>query len=450
MSVTALRAGGRPTNPSRTYASSRGRRVALSTAAVLIAGTAFSSVLNAHDFWLVPDPFAVASGGVISVLGQSGTRFPSSESATPPNRIVDARVIGAGSTTTVSDLTTDGKSLRLREKPATAAQYLVAVRLAPRSTKGAVTAFRRYLTAEGANDEDGRLEREGAFQGRDTIAYRVDKYAKTIVQVGSGGARAFATSAGHALEFIPLTDPASAHVGDTIAIRVVAGTTAASHITVHAGAAADSGLRGQGPGSDPDLHLRADAQGVVRVPLSKGGLWNVRAAHVTTAAGGGEWQVVWTTFVFPAGASHEPLRGDTRGAPVNTMAGVFGDSANVVAALARFHAALSAGDSTGALAVLAADVSILESGEYQNRAEYASHHLMGDIEFARAVHSQYTPVQVVVRGDVAWVASGSTTQGEFRGRPVNSVGAELAVLSRGPAGWQIRSIHWSAHARRTP
>ena len=75
---------------------------------------------------------------------------------------------------------------------------------------------------------------------------------------------------------------------------------------------------------------------------------------------------------------------------------------------------------------------------------------MGDIEYARAVRSQHTPVQVVVHGDVAWVASGSTSQGEFRGRAVNSVGAELAVLSRGPTGWMIRSVHWSGHARRTP
>ena len=426
------------------------RRVTVLTAAGVIAGAAFYSVLDAHDFWLVPDPFAVASGGVISVLGQSGTRFPSSESATPPNRIVDARVIGAGTTIKVTDLTTDGKSLRLRERPSSAGEYVVAVTLAPRSTKAAVAALRRYLTLEGAGDEDARLERDGAFQGRDSIAYRVEKYAKTIVQVGSGGARGFATSAGHALEFILLTDPANAHVGDTIAIRIVAGGSPAANIMVHAGAAVDSLLRGQGPGSDPDLHLRADGQGVVRVPLSKPRFWNVRAAHVTTTAASGEWVVAWTTFVFPAGASHELSRGDARGGAGGAIAGVFGDSVAVVATLARFHDALSAGDSSGALALLAEDVSILESGDYQNRAAYASHHLMGDIEFARAVRSQHTPLQVVVRGDVAWVASGSTTQGEFRGRAVNSVGAELAVLSRGPGGWIIRSIHWSGHARRTP
>jgi hypothetical protein len=41
-------------------------------------------------------------------------------------------------------------------------------------------------------------------------------------------------------------------------------------------------------------------------------------------------------------------------------------------------------------------------------------------------------------------------QGEFRARAVNSVGAELAVLTRAGDGWRIRAIHWSSRARRTP
>ena len=124
------------------------------------------------------------------------------------------------------------------------------------------------------------------------------------------------------------------------------------------------------------------------------------------------------------------------------------DSADALAALTKFHAALAAGDTAAALLVLAPDVTILEGGEIQSRAEYAAHHLMADIEYARAVHSVYTPTHVVVQGDVAWIASTSASEGTMRGRTVNSVGAELAVLSHGTAGWQLRSVHWSSHARR--
>lgn len=123
------------------------------------------------------------------------------------------------------------------------------------------------------------------------------------------------------------------------------------------------------------------------------------------------------------------------------------DSASVVAAVHGYHKALADGDSAAALALLTGDAVILESGGMETRAEYRSHHLPSDIAFARAVKSVSGPIHVTVRGDVAWVASTSTTQGEFRGRPINSAGAELMVLVRTPAGWKIAAIHWSTGRR---
>lgn len=124
------------------------------------------------------------------------------------------------------------------------------------------------------------------------------------------------------------------------------------------------------------------------------------------------------------------------------------DSADVVATVERFHAALAAGDSAAALALLTPDVVIVESGGVETREDYRSHHLSADIAFARAVKGERAPLRVTVRGDVAWAIGTSTTVGEYRGRPVNSSGAELVVLTRTPQGWRIAAIHWSSRARR--
>ena len=124
------------------------------------------------------------------------------------------------------------------------------------------------------------------------------------------------------------------------------------------------------------------------------------------------------------------------------------DSAAVAATVGRFHAALAAGDSVGALALLAPDVVILESGGVELRDDYRSHHLPADIAFARAVKGERSPLRVVVRGDVAWASGTSTTAGEFNGRQVNSTGAELVVLTRAAEGWRISAIHWSSRNRR--
>ena len=124
------------------------------------------------------------------------------------------------------------------------------------------------------------------------------------------------------------------------------------------------------------------------------------------------------------------------------------DSAAVAQAVNDFHKAVSSGDSTAALALLATDAVILESGGMESRAEYRSHHLAGDIGFAKAVTSTDGPVNVTVAGNTAWTHRTSTTQGTFNGRAINSSGAESMVLTKEASGWRIRAIHWSSRNRR--
>lgn len=125
-----------------------------------------------------------------------------------------------------------------------------------------------------------------------------------------------------------------------------------------------------------------------------------------------------------------------------------GDSAAAVATVNRFHELMASADSTGAAALLASDLVVLESGGYENLAEFRAHHVPADIEFARATKSERRVRAVSVQGDVAWVTSTSTTEGEFHGRAINSAGAELMVLRRERDGWKISAIHWSSRARR--
>ena len=125
------------------------------------------------------------------------------------------------------------------------------------------------------------------------------------------------------------------------------------------------------------------------------------------------------------------------------------DSTSAVAAVAAFRTALAKGDSLGALALLAPDVTIMEAGEIELLPEYRRHHLSADVAFARAIPGVHTLRSVVVLGDAAWVGSTTVTEGQLNGRTINSAGAELIVLSRqGPgAPWTIRAVHWSSRQR---
>ena len=114
----------------------------------------------------------------------------------------------------------------------------------------------------------------------------------------------------------------------------------------------------------------------------------------------------------------------------------------------RFDSLLVAGDSIAALALLAPNAVVLESGGIETREQYRAQHLPADIEFVRAVRATRDPVHAVVRGDVAWTTATSITQGAYHGRAVNVAGAALMVLAREPGGWRIQAIHWSSHARK--
>ena len=125
------------------------------------------------------------------------------------------------------------------------------------------------------------------------------------------------------------------------------------------------------------------------------------------------------------------------------------DSSDVASVVSRYHDALATGDSATALSLLTDDALILESGSVETRADYRAHHLPADIAFARAIRAQRGPIRVRVRGDVAWTSSTSTTQGDYNGRAINSVGAESMVLLREAQTWRISSIHWSSRTRRS-
>jgi len=116
----------------------------------------------------------------------------------------------------------------------------------------------------------------------------------------------------------------------------------------------------------------------------------------------------------------------------------------VLDAVGRFRAILSSGDTAGIHALLARDLRVLESGTVENREEYLSHHLSEDIAFSKAVPENRTSSSYTCEGNAAWLVSTSTAVGKFGSRNINSVGAELLLLSRTPTGWIIRAIHWSS------
>ena len=276
------------------------RRIALTVVASMIGAAS----ATAHDFWIIPDMFAYAADATVHVNGrQGGGKFPAG-TAVQPERVVDARVIGATSTTKITVMSVEGSSLRLQQKPATAGQYLVVVGLAPRILRQTPAGVIAFLKAEGGASEAGRLERENVLAGLDSVIFTAASYAATLAQVGKGGPRAFGKAAGLRLEFVPLHDPAHVHVGDTLHVQVLGNGAPVPNIGIDLAAGVDSAA-GAGA-SVTRIAFNADAKGIVHLPLSAAGPMMLRSAYASRKAGGAptEWDVSRTTYVFNVGTKH--------------------------------------------------------------------------------------------------------------------------------------------------
>ena len=279
------------------------RRILL--AAVAMCGALLIAVAaSAHDFWLVPDAFAIAEGSALVVRGQTSSRFPDSESAVALDRVADARLLSASADERITELAHAGNSLVLRHRPTARGQQIVAVALHPRSVRESAASFRRYLELEGAPDALARVDREGLLRGRDSVTRRYAKYAKAVVEVGRRGPRAFSRLARHPLELVPLDDPTGLRAGDTLLVRVLYRGLPLGSARAHASYVTHPEGPGRSAVSDrraaADIHLAADRAGVIRMRVNAPGLWNIRMIHVTRAdaGSGADWDTHWATMVF--------------------------------------------------------------------------------------------------------------------------------------------------------
>jgi uncharacterized GH25 family protein len=284
-------------------ATRRATVVAVAACIAVLTGTV--SIAAAHDFWVIPDMFAIERDSVVHASGRTGTRFPTG-SAVQPARVADARLIGESGEWKITNLTVEGGSLRLHQKPPSNGQYLIAVSLTSRTTRSTPAGMLRFLRLEGGAAEADRLERENAVSGTDSLEYSSTSYGSAIVQFGRAGGRAFSKPTGFPLEFVPVNDPAHLHTGDTLHVRIMGGGKPLANAAVYVGAAADSaGTSADNATPAGSRSLTADSNGILHVPLHAAGAWNLRAAYVArTAERTTSWNIARATYVFGVGARH--------------------------------------------------------------------------------------------------------------------------------------------------
>jgi hypothetical protein len=111
-----------------------------------------------------------------------------------------------------------------------------------------------------------------------------------------------------------------------------------------------------------------------------------------------------------------------------------------------FHEALRQGKREQALALLASDATMFETGYVElDREAYAKGHLSDDADFASVTDYKLIRRSVFQEAQTAWVLTQGSIQGIFGDQHVDLEQTETMLLRQVPAGWQIVHVHWSAH-----
>lgn len=122
-----------------------------------------------------------------------------------------------------------------------------------------------------------------------------------------------------------------------------------------------------------------------------------------------------------------------------------------LAVVERFERALTDGDRTAALAQLAPDLRVFESGHVENsRDEYAASHLDADIEYLKTARTTLKSRNATATADSVLVLSETEVRNERNGKSTTRAGLETIALQRTREGWRITHIHWSSREIKQP
>lgn len=256
----------------------------------LVVGIAlFASPVVAHDLWLIP-PKECKLGEKATVQAVSGNKFPTGDHAPDPAKFAKRFVVGPdGKEAEVDAAGVAEKAGLLAWTPSKAGVSAVAVQTAPKVLKLDAEDFNSYLVSDGLPHIYRLRAKEGSLK-QDSVE-RYSKSPKVLVRVGDGKGGDPTKPLGLPLEIVPLADPFTKKVGDTLKVRVLFDTKPLTD--------AHLGWDHPGEGDEPAGTVRTDAKGEALVPIAQGGLMTIRLTHMTRPkAKDYEWESFWTTLTF--------------------------------------------------------------------------------------------------------------------------------------------------------
>ena len=266
------------------------RRLVLSFALLLGA----AQVARAHDmFWTLTSWF-VAPNSDVRLFVLNGT-FSRTENSIAWERVADLSVVSPAGRVAIDsahwDTKTDTSVLRL--STAASGTYVSGLSTRPRDLAQKAADFNAYLKDDGIPDILAERTSKGELS-RDARE-RYHKHIKAIFQVGETRTDGWKTVLGYPAELVPLANPYALKPGTTLALRCLVDGKPVAHQLVMVGGRSGT----VGDVRLPAVSLRSDADGIVRVTLTRAGRWYVKFINMTRVdAGAVDYESKWASLTF--------------------------------------------------------------------------------------------------------------------------------------------------------
>ena len=251
------------------------KKLLLATLAVLL----FAGTLHAHDLFLKLRDYFLPPDADVTVHLINGT-FDTSDNAIARDRMLDVSIVGPEAAVVHPDTSpwrdVDNAAL-LSFRTGPAGTYVLGVSTAPRVIDLEADAFNDYLEHDGVLDMLSARRANGTLG--DDARERYAKHVKAVVQVGDRHTGSFDTVLGYPIEIVPLANPYTLTVGDTLAMRVLEEGTPVADQLVYASFEGYHGHDADGRHREA-VETRTDDEGVARIALGHVGIWYVRLIHM--------------------------------------------------------------------------------------------------------------------------------------------------------------------------
>lgn len=250
-----------------------------------------TAALLGHDLFLKLESYFVPAEAAVRVAVLNGS-FTTSEGAVRVERLRDLSLVGPRERRELprEAWRPSGDTTWLTLRTAGPGTYVVGASLLPRELALSAREFNEYLEHDGIPDVLAARARDGELSR--AVRERYHKHVKAILQAGDARTDAFSAVFNYPAELVPLTNPYTARVGDTLAFRaLVAGRAVAQQLVIAGGEQAGRPIA--------EVRGRSDSAGVVRFAIGAAGKWYVKFIHMQRlSADSVDYESKWATLTF--------------------------------------------------------------------------------------------------------------------------------------------------------